>query len=120
MKLEDQVASLKLERKLEMLGVKQHQSIYSWWLNPLTGPYLSSTGPAVFGHERLVDAHTVAELGEMLPKPSPKGSYLPPIQIYDEGKIYWVDPIREIRANTEANARAKMLIHLIEKEVIKI
>ena len=129
MKLEDQVCSLELARRLKELGVKQ-ESFFLW----MTFRNLSSTTP----HERLTylatgderyeisgrsfnveqehfAAFTVAELGEMLPSETYS------LKHWDGWRCVYAPsgPQSEI-ANTEADARARMLIHLLENKLVKI
>ncbi len=126
MKLEQQVVSLELAQKMKELGFKQESLFY--WFNNKTyfHPYLDSDeiGGAI-------SAYTVAELGEMLP------SY-----IKVDGHEGWVDygiisanifsksktwscryeclPITALqKADTEADARAKTLIYLVENGLLK-
>lgn len=127
MTLEQQVCSLKLAKRLKELGVKQ-ESLW-WWASRMEGDEEASVlcddrnwtryYKDVFGWVRL-SAFTVAELGEMLPnfivfertnednrwrcfstKEVGTGSY-PSLQ--------WGD--------TEADARAKMLIYLLENKLV--
>jgi hypothetical protein len=68
MKLEQQVVSLELAKKLKELGVKQeslfywnrHKSEISWGL--------SQTNCSKISHWETISAFTVAELGELLPR----------------------------------------------------
>lgn len=114
MKLEQQVCSLELSQKLKMLGVKQ-ESLF-WWVN---------------GHGRMelhnyatdsdaLSAFTVAELGEMLPNP---------ITSVHRAKNEWVcgysrpQPHNDqivLEGAIEADARAAMLIYLIEQKLITV
>lgn len=115
MKLEDQVCSLELSKRLKELGVKQ-ESIF-WWPgeNPDYHPVraLSKNEPSDYWSS----AFTVAELGEMLPV----GIITELANLSVKGKRWLCkeNSIVEIRAETEANARAKMLIHQIEKGLVK-
>lgn len=107
MKLEDQVCSFELARRLEELGVKQDCNFA--WVSPIDennyilvaasrgDEYLESG--AYKGHA----AFTVAELGEMAKFRDP------PIW---NSLDFW-------EGGTEANARAIRLIHLIEKGMVK-
>lgn len=137
MTLENQVCSLELAKKLFDLEVAQ-ESLFCWeeyeygtheeWKIIPT----SEATPANY-----FSAFTVAELGEMLPK-----GYVSGISFYeDESKHaichwYQVDtsgalipeleenvnikaPTGEFfKANTEADARAKMLVYLLENKLI--
>ena len=95
MNLEDQVCSLELAKKLKELGVKQ-ESIF-WWIEFVNGWELRFATFKVPTLNDVISAFTVAELGEGLP---------------DECVSYYAD--------TEANARALMLIYLIENRLVKI
>ena len=148
MKLEQQVVSLDLAKRLKELGAKQ-ESLF-WWLDNGSLNELCYKTPIAFvlknGSEiathivdrempKLYSAFTVAELGEMLPveiyfEISPKDSFRGRAEwcIYKfgncwslvleecsdrEGKLY-----EDIRADTEADVRAKMLIYLLENKLI--
>lgn len=124
MKLENQVTSLELSKKLKELGVKQ-ESLFYWVhcevVSPV-GDYALETKVLMdnFIHKEdkiIASAFTVAELGEMLPHNSRTGVTMGLWECwldYDsQGKGY------EQQAETEANARAKMLIYLIENNLIK-
>jgi hypothetical protein len=123
MTLESQVCSLELARKLKELGVKQ-DSYFRWYRgkilrgNQLTQELRRGAPP--------VSAFTVAELGEMLPR-------LANYRIWQQhstnssklaGK--WAITINDVKddkfddltADTEADARAKMLIYLIKTKLI--
>jgi len=144
MKLEQQVCSLELAKKLKELGVKQ-ESLFYWqrytekktgieeWDLALRGKHTRDnawsclTGNYHDGRQWIshwvekdeeYSAFTVAELGEMLPKgtqsyhtsfdwcltnPKWATSYIQPNSTF----LTYTD--------TEANARAKMLIYLIEE-----
>ena len=121
MKLEQQVTSLKLSQKLKELGVKQ-ESLY-WW-NEDKKLYLRFDKAmvsveqqvlmkkSVFGDSDWYSAFTVAELGEMLPEH---------MRSWKDSDGYWdcdTEPKLISGNDTEANARAKMLIYLIENQLI--
>ena len=115
MKLKDQVISLELARKLEKLGVEQ-KSLFWWWKDALDRNRITMT-PRL--STKYTSAFTVAELGEMLPKER--------ISKHSESND-WVCGIQPENSNgflnysvaeTEANARAKMLIYLLENGLIK-
>lgn len=126
MKLEQQVTSLELSKKLKELGVKQ-ESLF-WWKNDEPTAYdpvgrdwhLVSDGNKLrVGHPQqinLVSAFTVAELGEMLSK------FERPhiIRSFKGNKMWYSERGFEhlVEGDTEANARAKMLIYLIENKLI--
>lgn len=118
MKLEHQVCSLELAQKLKTLGVPQ-ESHFKWsehtapetlWcINALR----DLDSPA---HYSVYAAFTVAELGEMLPQDyaSLKAS---------EQKWYCGtrDNIGSTHgARTEADARASMLVYLLENKLITL
>ena len=116
MKLEDQVCSLELAKRLKELGVKQ-ESIF-WWTDyneVLLGKDVSRKKG---GTNKCTSAFTVAELGEMFPKfarsvkcGKTQDRWLCSYELADN---HWTGA-QEIN---EADARAKMLCHLIEKGII--
>lgn len=118
MRLEEQVCGLELAKKLKELGVKQ-ESIFYW-------RDLQNVGWRVTPHDQTehraydsVSAFTVAELGEMLridnsmlAHPTSIGCYWGKKWcFYEWGKLL-------AKADTEADARAKMLIYLLENKII--
>lgn len=128
MKLEDQVCSLDLAKRLKELGVKQESLFY--WKQGNSDLFIgyrtiSESAPTI------ASAFTVAELGEMLPEhirldskdlpqycfivPGNMGSGLWTIEYsdYEEGTPTFT-------AETEADARAKMLIYLIENKLMEV
>lgn len=134
MKLEEQVCSLELARKLKTLGVKQ-EALYEWTqtYTRKTGeylrdskPYLAKTPKGSVGTQDFA-AFTVAELGEMLP---------PLVEINDDTYGLVIDwdnrrgrMLRYERSDgsnftqegdTEADARAKMLIYLLDNRLISL
>lgn len=128
--LEQQVCSLELAKKLKALGVKQ-ESYFLWCEIKESGGSITSH---VFAceHENAEDfamvkgdevvgvysAFTVAELGEMLPRQCTQSRTEEEVRVhyawglsgYEENNFF---------AATEADARAKMLIHLLETGAIK-
>lgn len=142
MKLEQQVTSLEISRKLEKLGVKQ-DSLFVWWYTEamstdvkyfpdvdwdkrenklrLREPYMKDSG-------RDIAAFTVAELGEMLPDNENLVTMFflnGRCQIYLNHEVpnqMMIDLTKgiHVEANTEADARGKMLIYLIENNLIKL
>ena len=125
MKLEQQVTSLELSQKLEKLGVKQ-ESLFYWYINPWNEAVGLADKKEIKIRPELKEvfsAYTVAELGEML-KEGMLGSW----KTYNKGwscKYEYEDddpePIAEVGGgDTEANARAKMLIYLLENKLITL
>lgn len=132
MKLEDQVTSLELSKKLKELGVKQ-ESLF-WWTRTFTRKsgeykedsewYLQFKKNGIGGH---YSAFTVAELGEMLPKRLVGDHPLWYLTIHCNDNYYSVDyetftgKIQKqfnCQDRNESNARAKMLIYLLENKLI--
>ena len=120
MTLEQQVVSFPLARKLKEVGVKQES--YFWWnFNdhaPEQGWFLDDENLA-YSKEHTVSAFTSGELGEMLP--GMIASYGFTTRKYADGmfKCSYGQNIRRV-ADTEANARASLLIHLIEQGIYKV
>jgi len=136
MKLEQQVCSLELAQKLKELGVKQ-ESEFHWRVTEPNhesalpgGPFLLDKSYLPYDSKMVsaFSAFTVAELGEMLPTfcelegtnrvfncwKEPQGwqcAYCPHSGVGDWG-------LKE--AKTEADARAKMLIYLLENKLISV
>ena len=127
MKLEEQVVSLELAKKLKELGVLQ-KSVLNW-ASTTTEDKKSKYGLRWVHEIRQggiigkydYSAFTVAELGEMLPqgysswwhaKQDGQGTtlYCCADSHYDDSIVF--------EDNTEADARAKMLIYLIENKLI--
>lgn len=124
MKLEDQVCSLELAKRLKELGVPQE----SMYMHTCLSEHLTLIMHSMNVHpsHKLGSAFTVAELGKLLPSDIViNGEYWWP-QISCDWLLYYVnDNKKEMWADvydeeTEANARAKMLIYLIENDIIKI
>jgi len=127
-KLEDQVCSLELAKRLKELGVKQESHFYhikeraEWRLWPYTSPGFSLEGIREHPREdwEVYSAFTVAELGDMLPK----GFYQ---TFFVEDGVVVGRPDFKVLENTfttekettEANARAQMLIYLLENKLVK-
>jgi len=134
MKLESQVVSLDLAKRLKELGVKQESYFYhyataieqdglAWWnvleKEPRKGKRVRAYLDSV-GRPSMLSAFTVAELGEMLPEKYdiPRKSWEPDADAFLWG-IYLEKPKPVIiQAFTEADARAKMLIYLLENGLI--
>ena len=121
MTLEQQVTSLELSKKLKELGVKQ-DSLF-WWLEVSPGQW--NTHCLSYGkrEENIgISAFTVSELGEILPEyfcSAQAGTQEKWVcEKYSHGTIDAEVP--RLYADTEANARAKMLIYLIEHKLITL
>jgi len=128
MRLEDQVCSLELAKRLRELGVKQ-ESLF-WWVlvNPETNQWelTAKENSKSFTSSHKISAFTVAELGEMLPWAFWKDSeeYWLVVERLSNG--WWIrydkndkksKTIATAVDKTETNARAKMLIYLLENKV---
>lgn len=141
MKLEDQVVSFELAKKLHLLGV-HGESLYHWALNHKTNNNEILTDGAFsvlssYEFTRKYAAFTAAELGEMLPfvvKIDGVKCYLNAMVGYTDHEYSSTlsysfaisencDEIQlikhDIDAPTEAEARARMLIYLLESGIIK-
>lgn len=111
MKLEDQVCSLELAKQLKELGVKQ-DSYFKWEERSGGHVELFHSKATSCAHE-YYSAFTLAELGEMLPAGmSPNKS---------ENNVYYFTIGEKLfGCKNEAKARAKILIYLIENNIIKV
>ena len=129
MKLENQVCSLELAKQLKKLGVKQESMFY--WLELYDKTIVinhalmrdnSVEGQMYMSYKTFKDKHnsysafTVAELGEML---LIQFTILKGVQISDPRGRYSRLVKRLYIFEDEANARAKMLIYLLENDLIK-
>ncbi len=121
MKLEDQVVSLELAKKLKALNVKQ-ESLWFWGRRGNAPARIYSepmyeTEPGEWHeYQDVCSAFTVAELGEMwieleIDEPLP--------HIGVDG-WYWYKGEREMKARTEADARGAMLVYLLENKLITL
>jgi len=140
MKIENQVCSLELAKKLKELGVKQN-SLFYWETGAIKPKVrLSVVTEIEFKLEStqkydtsdcrfLCSAFTVAELGEMLPKSIKYGGKNVPLEYRGKNcfgehlvayHINFESPIGLQCEKTEANARAKMLIYLLENDLLKL
>lgn len=127
MTLESQVTSLELSKKLKELGVKQ-ESLFYWKMHvhPLTGEELGAN--LIYrddgtDYDREISAFTVAELGGILP-PGLWYERTAAANRYRIGHIKelgsGISPSHVEYADTEADARAKILIYLIEDKLITL
>ena len=136
MELKDQIVSLELAKKLKELKVKE-ESIF-FWVNSKEREALGDS-PIVFASwdlgrhntcckekeilSRIAPAFTVSELGEMLPPhieddelQCRKKKYAVIVQYFRKPEC----TIPICVEKTEADARAKMLVYLIENNLIKL
>lgn len=139
MELEKQVCSLDLAKRLKELGVgvekhSEYQSSLFYWV-----PYIRNDWRIEYADGRLsspafYSAFTVAELGLLIPKriSTDEGkSYWPcfgwiiDIDLTSQAFIWWEAEDENNsheyfaqRADTEADARAKMLIYLLENKLV--
>ena len=137
MKLEQQVCSLELSKRLRELVVRQ-ESVFYWVKHIGYEPYLQASKEAPSGvwveGTEVYSAFTVAELGEMLPlyigNANANGLEQPYALFTSwndtEGwSVAYCPPGGGTMAyhlqveNTEADARAKCLIYLIENGLIE-
>ena len=137
MTLENQVVSLELAQKLKELGVKQESLFYWKFDNGTMKKFCNSDikieTEVIFGKRSIFEnlgtwdtaqAYTVAELGEMLlPNHAVDQDSFPKPHKYNE-RHKWITYMEndgwesEIAEDTEANARAKMLLYLLENKLI--
>lgn len=143
MKLEQQVCSLESAKRLKELGVKQ-ESLYNWLEADDGARLMKNPTLDTYKYFDQYSAFTVAELGEMLPKrlkhhwkvgsmyKFKKGTYVDLRISCNERTSEWVvsyygdtglNDMKDIYfygeiAKTEAEARAKMLIYLLENKLI--
>lgn len=130
MELKEQVCSLELAKKLKQLGVKQ-ESIFWWGGISNMGIWCDHVKNELPEKEKRFvwySAFTVAELGEMLPPfvTSEKqlgvaGGWFCHLDSNPLNLPMIKNPHRhEIDADTEANARARMLVYLLENKLINL
>lgn len=122
MDLKNQVVSLELAKKLKELGIKQES--YFYWFHckhhkpaqtfVQIGKTKTKNG---FTTEELSSAFTVAELGEMLPFGfSSYSRHNGEWECFDNRFSKLTQ--ERYRAETEAGARAEMLIYLLESRLV--
>ncbi len=122
--LEKQVCNEDLSQRLWELDVPQ-ESIWYWVYQFDTKRYLLKQGEHYSPKKFLesVSAFTVAEFGELFIKFDRQViiDYNPNTKLWDmDYHIYGSDLYWEDTADTEANARAKTLIHFLEKGIVKL
>jgi len=140
MQLEKQVVSLELAKRLKELGVKQeglfcyveHKPTHEFhlWFNEVLAMGGLEPLDKRYKLVQQFSAFTVAELGDMLPARGYENEDLVSWSSFfskDKGKwiasIFWrfsKDKTEWIESDTEADARAKMLIYLFENKLIEL
>jgi hypothetical protein len=133
MKLEDQVCSLELAKKLKELGVNQASLFwYKRWIPEKGSTYfppewkLSLYGTSTIDDYECISAFTVAELGMLLPNNTEPLTYWTmkistgiPELLWTADLLFNRRSISIFNENSEADLRAKMLIYIIENGLIK-
>jgi hypothetical protein len=127
MKLKQQVCSLELAKRLKELGVKQ-EGFFVW--SGHTATLLRNDAWAerdVYPSKEglYYAAFTVAELGEMLPHSLTLGSGTYFLTCEKNPDLWWLQypgtkKVERQKAPGEADARALMLIHLLENNLITL
>lgn len=127
MKLEDQVVSLELSKRVAELGVKR-ESLWNWLVASDGARIMRNPVRGTYKYFDQYPAYTAAELGEILPdnvvyaktEGSAKtwGKWVCSLEDEDREDGYFLGYSEY--GDTEANARAKMLIYLLENELLKI
>lgn len=132
MKIENQCVSLELAKKLKDLGCKQES--YFYWIeeeNERFGIYgIGDANPKTYWSVPYISAFTVAELGEMLPAQlhievsvqHPVHQFITEKQFSQWHAVYicagCMGKLGSQIAHTEADARAAMLVYLLENKLI--
>lgn len=124
MKLEDQVCSLESAKKLKELGVKQDSLWYWHYITGCEGKYgrweiidCDVAHNSLRIRNKLISAFTCAELGKMLPVSARSR------KLFDSENSFIIDALGQDKFfvnKNEAEARAKMLIYLLESKLIEI
>jgi len=126
MQLEEQVTSLELSKKLKELGIKQESLFY--WKTYRPDQFDKAPHPKIinfkeepgFSEDSLYSAFTVAEFGRMFGKLMILSGYIPRFKHYSCKYFYGSTVVNQFVAGTEADARALMLIYLLENSLIEI
>lgn len=118
MELEKQVCNLELAKRLKELGVEQYSYFHwfqiddDWHVRPIAGESFRA---------RLA-AFTAAELGEMIYR-TENGFRVDTMNWNGRIRVFlnhYAEPGHEEFSETEADARAKMLIYLIENKLVAV
>jgi hypothetical protein len=129
MRIEDQVVNLDLAAQLKELNVKQDSYFYWVVTNHLQRAQASKSAikyceflKSKNYEYKLISAFTSAELGELLPAGWCQTDTVDPKRFPDLKHycIWYAGCKHQEKDNNEANARAKMLIHLIENNLLKL
>jgi hypothetical protein len=115
LELEKQVCSLELSKKLKELGVPQESLFYYIKSKNMTDFKLIYVKPEeninIETSTELCSTFTVAELGEMLPFG---------FSSYKRWKYVCLIDMRQSQSYFEADARAKMMIYLLENKLVSL
>lgn len=115
MKLEKQVTSLEISKRLKELGVKQ-KSLFRYYGYP--HGIILELNPDEYD---CLSAFTVAELGEMLPTLVSSWKQTETTDGDIGFRVHYDDKkVKTCIADTEADARGKMLIYLLENKLITL
>lgn len=129
MKLEDQVCSFELSKKLKELRVKQ-ESLYYWRI-PNEPRRAENAGAFLLRADQNVSetnwfdyysAFSVAELGNLVPDSIKKGNSTYFLTIEKTSENWWVrypgNKDAAVKAESMAVALAKMLVYLLENKLL--
>ena len=135
MKIEQQVVSLELAKKLKEAGYPQDDSVWVWHKEKaiVLRNYLTSLGQSGIpetGGRFIIAAPSVAELGEILPTLIIKNNTKKYLCTFhnettthkDKRWSLWYGTRHNewsATANTEANVRAVMVLYLLEQGLLK-
>ena len=133
MNLDQQVCNLELAKRLKKLGVPQNPKTLFWWIHRRPSRNRSSWLVRFYSDRRSKDdiaAFTVSELGFLLPDylDDPKKEWLLRFRqekhkvgwLVGYGKLYDCGWYVFMQGRYEANARAKLLIYLLENKLVTI
>jgi len=132
MRLQDQVTSVELSNKLHILGVTAPSMFYREWQGAKENEIEINKTPDYCPDT--VNCYSVAELGNLLPGHLPVDNHSSfkwwlgcnKLKLkYRVSYYYGLNPdfgkfLKYFQENTEADARAKMLIYLLENKLITL
>jgi hypothetical protein len=123
MKIEQQVCSLELAKRLKDLGVVEPSLFFFEWRG--AKPHEIEFQEKPYHNPDNVNTYTVAELGEML-KTLLDDEFIS-YNFDNDEEFVWIAQVKKWsdvtfvghteHADTEANARAKMLVYLLENKL---